>query len=307
MSQGARILGVGQIEAPASAIHRLFLPGPDLFVRRAERLRTLSAGHALGDYLAFLARLTEAQQQALKRFPAVPLPDAGEQALCREHRMPLLGARSWTRDKAWRAGLIMILRQLQQSALPPAARETVEELLHASEAGLEERADKLLAGDLASLPPGELPLVAAALQVYWLHMATGLGEEAFGRLDEGGICPVCGSPPMAGVVRTGGAVQGLRYLCCSLCAAQWHMVRLKCSRCESTEGIDYFILDGSNGAVKAESCQSCGNYLKLLYLEKDTRMEPLADDLATLALDLLMDDAGKTRGGPNLMLHPGGG
>jgi hypothetical protein len=30
-----------------------------------------------------------------------------------------------------------------------------------------------------------------------------------------------------------------------------------------------------------------------------------ADDLATLALDMLMDEAGKARSGPNLFFHPG--
>jgi FdhE protein len=35
-------------------------------------------------------------------------------------------------------------------------------------------------------------------------------------------------------------------------------------------------------------------------------MEAMADDLATLALDMLMDKEGKARGGPNLFFHPGG-
>ena len=83
------------------------------------------------------------------------------------------------------------------------------------------------------------------------------------------------------------------------------MVRIKCSTCESTRGIDYHILEGSNGAVKAESCDDCNYYLKLLYLGKDPQMEAMADDLATLGLDMLMDEAGKTRGGPNLFFHPG--
>jgi FdhE protein len=117
---------------------------------------------------------------------------------------------------------------------------------------------------------------------------------------------VCGSYPVAGIVRSGGEEQGLRYLCCSLCAAQWHMVRIKCSSCASTRGIDYYTLEHSNGAVKAESCDSCGAYLKLLYLEKENRMEAMADDLATIALDMLMENEGKTRCGINLLFHPGG-
>ena len=34
-------------------------------------------------------------------------------------------------------------------------------------------------------------------------------------------------------------------------------------------------------------------------------VDPVADDLATLALDILVDEAGYTRAGPNLLLVPG--
>jgi hypothetical protein len=71
------------------------------------------------------------------------------------------------------------------------------------------------------------------------------------------------------------------------------------------DGINHYIMEGSIGAVKAESCDDCGSYLKLLYLEKDRQMEAMVDDLATLALDILMDKERKTRGGPNLFFHPG--
>ena len=305
MTQRARILGVGQFEAPAGRIPYLFLPDRGLFARRAERLHRLADGHALGEYLALLAKLAAAQQEVLDRFPAVPLPGAREQALCSENHMPLLAANSWRRDSAWREGLHLILRRMQQETLPSAAQQTITGLTQAPAALLELVADKILAGDLGEVVPGELPFVAAALQVYWLHMALELGEQTFARSEEVGVCPVCGSYPTAGVVRSGGTENGLRYLCCSLCSTQWHLVRLKCSSCETTEGIDYYLLEGLDSAIKAESCSACGTYLKLLYLEKDTRMEALADDLASLSLDILLAAKGCMRGGPNLFLHPG--
>lgn len=305
MNTETRILEIGQIEAPIGEIRFLFLPVRDLFARRAERFEHLSHGHPMEGYLAFLALLANAQQEALNQFPALSLPDPHVQALCREHGMPLLAARSWNRNPAWREALSCILQRMGDADLSPAASEAIAGLSQASEAGLEEVADRVLAGDLAGVSPQELPFVAAALQVYWVQMAFALGEGAFGRLEEGGVCPVCGSFPSTGVVKVGGAEQGLRYLSCSLCAAQWHMVRIKCSSCESTHGINHYTLEGSNAAVKAESCDDCNSYLKLLYLEKDSHMEAMADDLGTLALDMLMDKEGKLRGGPNLFFHPG--
>jgi FdhE protein len=305
MNPEVRILEPGQTEKPLGEIRFLFLPGRDLFAHRAGRLRHLSEGHTLGEYLAFLAILADAQQNALNQFPAWSLPDPNEMALCRERGVPLLGVRFRRREPAWREGLAMILQGLRVYALPAAASETIASLMQASESALEEMADRTLAGDLSGISPQVLPFVAAALQVYWVHMASSLGEDAFVRLENGGLCPVCGSLPMVGIVHGGGHEHGLRYLSCSLCSSLWHMVRIKCSSCASTRGIDYYTLDGTNGAVKAESCSSCNSYLKLLYLGKDQQMEATADDLTTLALDMLMDQEGKTRRGPNLFFHPG--
>ncbi len=307
MNTEASIVEIGQIGTPAGEIRFLFLPDRDLFGRRAERLRHLSHDHHLGEYLAFLATLADAQQAALNQFPAVPQPNPVESAHCRTHGMPLLDTRCWPRNPAWRRALTQIFHQMGESSLPPAASETLSGLLRTSDARLEEMADNILSGDLDSISLGELPFVASALQVYWVQMASTLDEQMVGRLEQGGLCPVCGSHPVAGVVRSGGSEHGLRYLCCSLCASQWHMVRIKCSSCESTHGIDHYILEGSNGAIKAESCDDCSSYLKLMYLEKDGRMEAMADDLATLAMDMLMDKEGMFRSGPNLFLHPGSG
>jgi len=305
MNTETRILEPGQLETPPAEIRFLFLPKRDVFKRRAGRLRLLSGNHALGDYLNFLAMLADAQQNAMNQLPAPSLSDPGERIQRREHGIPPLNAASSRRDPAWRQGLTLILKQMHEAALPSAARDTVNSLMRMSEEGLEGMADNILTGKLSDISPQELPLVAAGLQVSWVAMASSLKEDTVGRLEHGGLCPVCGSHPSVGIVRINGQEQGLRYLSCSLCSSQWHMVRLKCSSCESTHGIDYHILAGSNGAVKAESCDDCNFYLKLLYLEKDPQMETTADDLATLALDMLMDREGKARGGPNLLFHPG--
>ena len=57
--------------------------------------------------------------------------------------------------------------------------------------------------------------------------------------------------------------------------------------------------------MKAEACPSCKSYTKLFYAESDPRLEPFADDVATLSLDLLMAEDGWVRHGVNLFLVPG--
>jgi FdhE protein len=78
---------------------------------------------------------------------------------------------------------------------------------------------------------------------------------------------------------------GLRYLHCNLCETEWHVVRVKCSNCEQTRDLHYWSLENEEAAVKAESCGDCGTYLKILYQEKDPKVEAVADDLASLVLD----------------------
>ena len=83
-----------------------------------------------------------------------------------------------------------------------------------------------------------------------------------------------------------------------------------CSHCQSTQGITYRSIEGSSGAIRAECCENCRTYRKILYQEKDNGVEPVADDVASLALDLLLSEAGYHRASSNPLLwqtapHPG--
>ena len=62
-----------------------------------------------------------------------------------------------------------------------------------------------------------------------------------------------------------------------------------------------------DAAVKAESCGDCGTYLKILYQEKDPKVEAVADDLASLILDAKMEQEGFARSSINPFLFPGEG
>jgi FdhE protein len=282
------------------------VPGGEYDYRdRARRLHALTAGHSLGGYLEFMARVVEAQAHAAHALAGrVPLASAEHVARCVDEGRPVYPALGWPRDPVWRQALDLILGRLTgEEAAGPAVRE-----LGAAPADrLEAFAEHLLAGDFGAEHPGHAPLVAAALQVYWTTLASQLDPSLFrpGGSQAAGLCPACGSAPVASVVRIGGSEQGLRYLHCSLCDTEWHMTRVQCSNCSNTRDLAYFAVEGAGEAVKAEACDACHSYLKQVYMTKAPEVDPVADDLATLALDMLMSERDYSRSGPNLMFIPG--
>lgn len=292
---------------PAGEPPTVLAPAADIFQHRARRFEQLADGHSLGDWLRFLAILSRLQHQALQAFPAVPLPDTAAIARAREHRMPPLPAQSWPRDVAWHAVLRHIATSLMPAA-PESGRRDLARLATLATEHLEGLAERVLHTELYGDDAALLPYVGAALQVYWTALAQRLAPAP--QLDVPGVCPCCGFLPVASVVRTVGEVSNLRYLHCALCNTEWNLVRVKCAACDSTAGISYRELAGDAvrqpGAVRAETCDECKSYLKIVYQENGG-VDPVADDLATLALDILVDEAGYARAGPNLLLVPGNG
>ena len=297
-------------QAPSVPSHeppRIIVPHrASVFADRARRFAALAPGHSLGDWLAFLGRIAAAQQEALDTLPAIPLPDASTLGRCREHGMPPVAAQSWPRDPAWRQALVTLAERLRTNA-PPAAEVTLTGLLAAPAAELEGLAGRVLRTELYGGDADRLPFVAAALQVYWTALAAGLGPAGIPALDLPGLCPCCGFLPVASIVRTGGDVANLRYLHCALCNTEWNLVRVKCAACDANAKVSYRQIEGGDEVVRAETCDDCHAYLKIVYPEKAPEADPVADDLATLALDILVDEAGYTRAGPNLLLVPGAG
>jgi FdhE protein len=155
--------------------------------------------------------------------------------------------------------------------------------------------------------PGALvPFLGAALQLAWRHWLTAIDAEDIREREDQTECPCCGSLPVAGVIRHRRPIDGVRYLVCSLCATEWHYVRLKCSHCLSTRELDYLHFEDAPHGVKAEACPECHTYLKQLYLEIAPDGEAATADLATLDLDMSLAEQNLQRRAPNLLLAPGG-
>ncbi|KWU19511.1 formate dehydrogenase accessory protein FdhE [Achromobacter xylosoxidans] len=305
-----RILPRGEIEAlDHNTIPRIQLPARDsVFATRAARLRQLAVDSPVADYLLLMARLVDAQQNALRGCNAPPASE-DRIALAQAHGMPPLQAVGWPRDPLWRD----ILRQLVDEVaggqdVPAEALEVCSALRRALDEdteSLEDLAEAVLSEQHRGVDGAAAPFVMAALQVYWTDLASRFDEKQLPVASPFGVCPVCASLPVASVVRVGGQFEGYRYLCCSLCATQWHMVRVKCSHCEDVESVAYQAIDGRAPAIKAETCDRCHTYRKIFYQDKDLHVEPVADDLASLMLDVLVGEAGYSRASGNPLLWHG--
>jgi FdhE protein len=79
-----------------------------------------------------------------------------------------------------------------------------------------------------------------------------------------------------------------------------------CITCGDSRAVSLKGIEGDADVVKAETCDACHTYAKMLYQSKDMKVDPFADDLATLGLDVLVAEAGWARHAPNPLLLVGG-
>jgi FdhE protein len=309
-----RILEPGQIETLAlRSIPRIRLPDrTQLFSRRAARLRKLASTAAIGDYLQFIAALVDAQHAAMGRLSVAP-PDAADIASPSGRRMPPLHPSIWRRTPHWRHTLEHICEALAGRGFPPAVGATIANIRRATPEWIEAQADAVLATLTQGVDIAAAPFVMAALQVHWGAASGDLAADDVKALDIPGVCPVCGTLPVASLVCANSPYQGYRYLHCALCATEWHMVRVQCSQCgASGKSIGYHSMERATAdegaaaadipATRAETCEECRGYRKILYQEKDPGVEPVADDLASLGLDLLLGREGYHRASGNPLL-----
>ena len=293
---------VGGVKAPEP----LILPDPAArFARTAARLDRLAAGHPMEGWLVFMAEVADSQRAVADALPPCVGPDEAQVRVAVEARIPPVAADGWRRDPVWREGLRLLLDRFDPAVLPPAAATVIANLRGRGAGATEALADSFLHGRVDAADAGAAFWIAAALQVYFTRLAAGLRADALRLLEQRGLCPSCGSTPSAAVVRASGPTPGARYLYCSLCSTAWNHTRAVCITCGDSRTLALRGIDGDSGVVKAETCEACRTYAKVMYEAKDTGVDPYADDLASLGLDMMVGETGWSRHAPHPLLLVG--
>jgi FdhE protein len=271
------------------------------FKRHAERFAKLAAGHQLEGYLTFLSALSQIQHDCQAGLEPAHLPPAKEIEKALAHGMPPISIGQFEPDTTADQTLKRILELLDQTEMPEAARTALWNVTRLDSTARRQMMRAIL---LAEIPAGEIAehvYAAAAIQVHFNRLTAQLDAKSLAEVAPG-ACPACGGSPVASIVVELPKVSGHRYCCCSLCGTMWNVARIRCIVCGGDKGIAYHNIEGISDTIKAETCDSCQSYVKIFYQQKDPGLDPVADDVGSLGLDILMREQGFGRGSANPFL-----
>jgi FdhE protein len=274
-------------------------PAPGrLFLERSERFARLAPGHQLEPYLRFLAGLSRVQHEVQAGLPEPAMPAADDVRRSAEFGMPPIAPSRFDPDERVEATLDRFFDLAGAVVMPAPAAEGLSNLRKATRERRREAIFSVLALDLKADQMAEAVFTAAVLQVEFARMASRLDADKLTGVSDG-ACPACGSAPVTSSVVGWPSAHGSRFCTCWLCATRWNVVRVKCVLCSSTKGISYQTIEGVSDSIRAETCDECRGYVKILSEIQDPQLDPVADDVASLGLDMLVREAGWTRGSFN--------
>ena len=113
-------------------------------------------------------------------------------------------------------------------------------------------------------------------------------------------CSYC-QTPVVSVLREA-AHGSRRSSVCGVCLTESPAPRLGCPACgeQRVEALPVFRADATEPA-RIDACDSCRTYVKTIDLSRDGSADPIADDLASVSLDLWAREQGYRRVRPNLL------
>jgi len=274
----------------------------ETFRARAERMQVLADQQSDSPWLAFCAQLMQAQVDCLGSVQPQPL----DENVVREsliHKLPPFSITTWLPEAQWSVVFNALSEALEAMPLAPGVRGALERVKQTAVVDQIRQAKALLAAHDSALPADAVPFIGAALQLLWATQSKTLSAFVELHKGESGLCPVCGSHPVASVVRVGERDLH-RYLICSLCASEWYAPRARCTNCETPKEVS-MLGDTRDSALQGECCEECRGYLKLMFQAKEPLIDAVADDLASISLDLALSAEGFSRTGRNLFFTVG--
>ncbi|VDS09005.1 formate dehydrogenase accessory protein FdhE [Paracoccus haematequi] len=277
-----------------------FLPdAAAVFDKRAGRFAFLADhGGNLAPYLRFLADLTGLQARLARDLPTpAPIP-ADRIRIARESRMPPIDRAALAADETMHATLDRFLAEAAVLDMPEPARLALSAVTAAGIADRHWLLENILSDRIPDDSAAPHLFVGAAVQVHLARLAATLDAAQLVRIRTG-TCPTCGGRPATSSVMGAAGIESTRYAACGCCATHWNEVRVTCLCCGSTKGISYRSVETDEATVKAELCSECGSWVKILYQNKNPSLDPIADDVSSLGLDMLMKDTDFRRGGFN--------
>lgn len=288
---------------PGSLSGAPFALPPDaarLFARRAQRLRQCAEVGPLAPYLSFLAAIAQAQADIEPDLPAPRLVTQQRVDEAGAHAMPILTLEDLTSDPAFGVTLDRLFDAVASATMPTAAAAALDQARRSAPEARARIAEALFAEPATAAIQPEGLFLAAGLQLHAARAAARLSA-ATTKPVAPGVCPACGGRPAVSLVVGVAGAEGARYAVCSLCATQWNEVRVTCLSCASTAGIRYRAVEAEadDADVKAETCDACHGWLKIVYQNRNPALDPFADDVASLGLDVKMRETEFLRRGVN--------
>lgn len=264
-----------------------------IFHARAARLRQLAQDSFMADYLLLAGQIVQQQLHLIDTFNGAVQQQLAAQTLTWPIEI----------DGSWQAILDPMLTQLTSALRPVVSddivkvidnisqidQQTLQHYFHALQQNQAERVPADIAIILWSCINTLMSLIVTNTQLEWQPEANAKQSH----------CPLCGGAPAASLIQG----SGHRYLHCSQCEAQWHRLRAECTQCGDSENIQ-LQSETLEDSVRAETCRHCQSYLKMLVLEKNPQLDPIADDLATIVLDQKLGEMEFYRSGFNPFLLP---
>jgi len=277
------------------------LPEPTtLFARRADRFAARAEGNDLAPYLQFMADIARAQAALLPSLPPLTRVQTDLAARAAEHGMPPIDRAGLMDDPVLADTINRFLTEVAAISMPDQASAALHRI-RTDPVLIRMYLANALEDAAAADAVAEHVLLSAALQLHAVRLAARLPADLLHPVGTG-VCPSCGGAPVASVLVDRPGAHNARYCVCATCATQWNAVRVTCVLCGSTEGIAYHHIEGHDNGITAETCDACHGYVKLLSQAEHPELDPVADDVASLGLDLMLQDAGWRRGAVNPFL-----